>query len=73
MKIKEDHEWSNPVNRLTFQVRKVVGGWPRKLYCQSQSHSLFPWDFRLGTYKDLALGQKIGLSNKFAKAAGLKE
>ena len=28
-KVKEGHGWSFPITRLTFQVRKVMGGgWP---------------------------------------------
>ena len=37
-KAKEGHEWSFPITRLTFQVRKVIGGglvvvgvWPVRL------------------------------------------
>ena len=26
-KVKEGHGWSFPINRFTFQVRKVIGGW----------------------------------------------
>ena len=25
-KVREGHEWSFPITRLTFQVRKVIGG-----------------------------------------------
>ena len=26
-KVKEGHGWSFPITRLTYQVRKVMGGW----------------------------------------------
>ena len=26
-KVKEGHGWSFPITGLTFQVRKVIGGW----------------------------------------------
>ena len=26
-KVKEGHGWSFPITGLTFQVRKVMGGW----------------------------------------------
>ena len=41
-KVKEGHGWSFPITGLTFQVRKVIGGWvvgvwPVGLHCQPQS------------------------------------
>ena len=54
-KVKEGHEWSFPITGLTFQVRKVIGGWvvgPVGLYCHPQSHS-----FSFGLWiLDLGLG-----------------
>ena len=26
-KVKDGHQWSFPITGLTFQVRKVIGGW----------------------------------------------
>ena len=71
----EGHGSSFPITRLTFQVRKVMGGvgvwwWPVGLQCQPQSHSLYSglwiWDLGLGFGTwiwdlDLGLGFWTGL------------
>ena len=64
--IIEGHGWSFPITRLTFQVRKVMGGgwvgwWPVGMqdYSVSPSPGPFPLDFGFGTWiwdLDLGLG-----------------
>ena len=69
-KVMEGHGRSFPDTRLTFQVRKVMGGWggwwPVGLYCQPQSLSSGLWTLNLGLrfgtwIWDLGLG--LGLDN----------
>ena len=54
-KVKEDHGWSFPITRLTFQVRKVIDGWwggvvPCRIILSAQVPVPFLWtlDFGLG-------------------------
>ena len=49
-KVKDGHRWTLPINGLTFQMRKVIGGgvgWGGGLldYIVSPSPSPFPLDF----------------------------
>ena len=59
-KVMEGQGRSFPITRLTFQVRKVMGGvmvwwwWPVVLYCQPQSKSLS---------SGLGFGTGLGLDN----------
>ena len=46
-KVKEGYGWSFPITRLTFQVRKVIGG---GLIDYSVSPSPFPLDFGFWTW-----------------------
>ena len=65
----EGHGWSFPITGITFQVRKVMGGWggggwwPVGLQCQpqSQSPSSGLWILDLG----LGFGTGLGLDNYF--------
>ena len=63
MKVMEGHGRSFPITRLTFQLRKVIGGWPVGLYC-SPSPSPFPLDFGFWIW-DLDLGLDLGLTKSF--------
>ena len=59
-KVKEGHGWSFPITGLTFQVRKVIGGWGGgggglQDYSVGPSHSPSPLDFGFGIW-DLDLG-----------------
>ena len=71
-KVKEGNGWSFPITRLTFQVRKVMGGWfvvvavwPVGIKPQSQSLSSGLWildlDFGLGFWTGLGLYNSLWL------------
>ena len=66
-KVKEGHGWSFPITRLTFQVRKVIGG-GRVCVCVCVAcrilapvpvSFLWTWDLGLGIWD-----MEFGLDNK---------
>ena len=62
-KVKEGHRWAFPNSRLTFQVRKVIGGgWVGGLldYSVSPSPSSVPLDFEFRLWT-LVLDLNLGL------------
>ena len=78
-KVKESHGWSFPITRLTFQVKKVIGGggWV-VVACRIilsapvpvLSSGLWIWDLGLGfgtwiwdLYFGLRFGTELGLDN----------
>ena len=58
-KVKEGHKWSFPTTRLTFKVKKVIGGWVGG-FSGGPSPSPFPLDFGFWIW-DLDLGLDLGL------------
>ena len=54
----EGHGWSFPITRLTFQVRKVMGG---GVMDYNVSPSPFPFDFGFRIW-DFDLGMELGLT-----------
>ena len=67
-KVKEGHGWSFPITGLTFQGRKVTGGWwvvgwggGLQDYSVSPSPIPFPLDFGFWIW-DLDLGLDLGLT-----------
>ena len=68
-KVKEGHGWSFSITRLTFQERKVIGGWWVVMACRIIVSAPVPvpllWtlDLGFGTWIwDLDLGLDLGLT-----------
>ena len=69
-KVKEGHEWSFPITRLTFQVRKVRGGVVVAFSIILSAPVPFPFlwtlDLEFGIWIwDLDLGLELGLTIAF--------